>query len=57
VTREKTSDGKDCSPSEVDDWTAIVCDFENGGNFQEIKREGEGERERGRGIDKLFFPR
>eukprot|EP01127_Copromyxa_protea_P011838 TRINITY_DN3013_c0_g3_i1.p1 TRINITY_DN3013_c0_g3~~TRINITY_DN3013_c0_g3_i1.p1 ORF type:complete len:653 (-),score=180.09 TRINITY_DN3013_c0_g3_i1:46-2004(-) len=30
VPRNKTPSGADCEPSQVDDWTAIVVDFENG---------------------------
>lgn len=28
--RTKTPQGGECAPSEVDDWTAIIADFENG---------------------------
>lgn len=30
VPRNKTVDGSPCPPSEVDDWTALIVDFENG---------------------------
>eukprot|EP01123_Difflugia_compressa_P007336 TRINITY_DN2005_c0_g1_i2.p1 TRINITY_DN2005_c0_g1~~TRINITY_DN2005_c0_g1_i2.p1 ORF type:complete len:539 (+),score=119.34 TRINITY_DN2005_c0_g1_i2:259-1875(+) len=30
VPRDTTPDGKSCPPSEVDDWTALMVDFENG---------------------------
>eukprot|EP01125_Pyxidicula_operculata_P009185 TRINITY_DN3045_c0_g1_i1.p1 TRINITY_DN3045_c0_g1~~TRINITY_DN3045_c0_g1_i1.p1 ORF type:complete len:646 (+),score=176.75 TRINITY_DN3045_c0_g1_i1:52-1989(+) len=30
VPRDKTPDGQTCKPSEVDDWTAILVEFENG---------------------------
>jgi len=30
VPRDKNPQGKECKPSEVDDWTAIICEFENG---------------------------
>jgi predicted dehydrogenase len=29
--RDKTSDGKPCEPSDVDDWSALICQFERGG--------------------------
>ncbi len=28
--RDKTSDGRKCKPSEVDDWTSLIARFENG---------------------------
>lgn len=31
VPRDKTPDGKPCPPSEVDDWSALICQFERGG--------------------------
>jgi predicted dehydrogenase len=32
VPRDKTPSGDACKASEVDDWTAILAEFENGGN-------------------------
>lgn len=34
VPRNKTPQGVVCPPSEVDDWTAMVVEFANGGEVQ-----------------------
>jgi len=31
VPRDRTPDGTLCAPSEVDDWSALICEFERGG--------------------------
>src|SRR4029077_15698129 len=31
VPRDKNPDGSPCPPSEVDDWSALICQFERGG--------------------------
>ena len=31
VPRDKTPDGSPCPPSEVDDWSALICQFDRGG--------------------------
>lgn len=31
VPRDKNPDGSPCAPSEVDDWSALICQFERGG--------------------------
>lgn len=30
ATRDKTADGKDCAPSDVDDWSSLIGEFESG---------------------------
>jgi predicted dehydrogenase len=31
VPRDRNPDGSPCPPSEVDDWSALICQFEHGG--------------------------